>query len=127
MSKHVPCTFVSIWDGDVEVESEAQFDEDTGVVSDIRTANLPESILNGLEVLEREYIRVGQKTYDVEQREDDTYIAIRTFGVFFTRNGYAEVQATSADEARRIANEKLKYDDVSWDDDWPPTDVQLEE
>ena len=127
MSKHVPCTFVSIWDGDVEVESEAQFDEDTGVVSDIRTANLPESILNGLEVLEREYIRVGQKTYDVEQREDDTYIAIRTFGVFFTRNGYAEVQATSADEARRIANDKLKYDDVSWDDDWPPTDVQLEE
>ena len=127
MSKHVYCTFVSIWDGGVEVESEAHFDEDTGVVSDIQTANLPESILNGLEVLEREYIRVGQKTYDVEQREDDTYIAIRTFGVFFTRNGYAEVQATSADEARRIADEELKYDDVSWDDDWLPTDVQLEE
>jgi hypothetical protein len=35
--------------------------------------------------------------------------------------------ATSAEEAMRIADERLTCDDVSWDDDWPVTDVQLED
>ena len=127
MDKQVPCTFVSVWDGGFEVKSDALLDVDTGIVSDIQTANLPEGILNYLEVLDREYIRVGERRYVVRRNEDDTYSAIRTFEVFFSRNGYAEVQAASAEEARRIADEEMKYDDVSWDDDWHPTDVQLEE
>ena len=127
MGKQVPCTFVSVWDGGFEVKSDALLDVDTGIVSDIQTANLPEGILNYLEVLDREYIRVGERRYDVRRNEDDTYSAIRTFEVFFSRNGYAEVQAASAEEARRIADEEMKFDDVSWDDDWHPTDVQLEE
>ena len=127
MDKQVPCTFVSVWDGGMEVDSSAVFDPDTGIVSDIQTSNLPECILNYLEILDREYIRVGERRYDVRRNEDDTYSAIRTFEVFFSRNGYAEVQAASAEEARRIADEEMKYDDVSWDDDWHPTDVQLEE
>lgn len=127
MDKQVPCTFVSVWDGGFEVKSDALLDVDTGIVSDIQTSNLPEGILNYLEILDREYIRVGERRYDVRRNEDDTYSAIRTFEVFFSRNGYAEVQAASAEEARRIADEEMKYDDVSWDDDWHPTDVQLEE
>ena len=116
MGKQVPCTFVSVWDGGMEVDSSAVFDPDTGIVSDIQMAQLPESILNNLGILDRELVRVN-----------GTYSAIRTFEVFFSRNGYAEVQAASAEEARRIADEEMKYDDVSWDDDWHPTDVQLEE
>lgn len=127
MDKQVPCTFVSVWDGGFEVKSDALLDVDTSIVSDIQTSNLPEGILNYLEILDREYIRVGERRYDVRRNEDDTYSAIRTFEVFFSRNGYAEVQAASAEEARRIADEEMKYDDVSWDDDWHPTDVQLEE
>ena len=84
-------------------------------------------ILNNLGILDRELVRVNGKEYEVRRNEDDTYSAIRTFEVFFSRNGYAEVQAASAEEARRIADEEMKYDDVSWDDDWHPTDVQLEE
>ena len=125
--KIVPCTFVSVWDGGYEVESSAMFNVDTGIVSDIQTANLPESVLNGLDVLEREYIRVGDKEYDLRHNEDDAYIAVRNFEVFFSRNGYAVVQATSEKEAFDIADNKLKYEDVFWDDDWHPTDVQLEE
>lgn len=127
MDRRVKCDFVSVWGGGIAVKSDAMFDMDTGIVSDIQTANLPEGILNELEILDREYIRVDGKVYDVERNEDDTYSAIRPYEVFFSRNGYAVVQAASPEEARRIADEELKYDDVSWDDDWHPTDVQLEE
>ena len=108
VDRQVKCVFVSVWDGGIAVESDALFDIDTGIVSDIQTANLPEGILNELEHLDKEYIRVGRQTYDVQRK-------------------YAVVQAASPEEARRIADEELKYDDVSWDDDWHPTDVQLEE
>ena len=30
------------------------------------------------------------------------------------------------EKARNIADKKLTYDEVSWDDDWPVTDVQPE-
>ena len=127
MGKQVQCTFVSVWDGGMEIDSVAMFDTDTGIVSDIQMAQLPESVLNGLGVLDKEIVRVNGKEYDLVNNEDDTYSAIRPYEVFFSRNGYAVVQAVSPEEARRIADEELKYDDVSWDDDWHPTDVQLEE
>lgn len=127
MGKQVQCTFVSVWDGGMEIDSVAMFDTDTGIVSDIQMAQLPESVLNGLGVLDKEIVRVNGKEYDLVNNEDDTYSAIRPYEIFFSRNGYAVVQAASAEEARRIADEELKYDDVSWDDDWHPTDVQLEE
>ena len=47
----------------------------------------------------------------------------RAYGVVFVRTGYAEILACSKEEARIIADEELKYDDVAWDDDWHPTDV----
>lgn len=121
------CIFSSIWDGGLSVDSAAMFDPDTGIVSDIQVAPLPESVLNSLEVLDKEIVRVDGKEYELRKNEDDTYSAIRPYEVFFSRNGYAVVQAVSAEEARRIADTELKYDDVSWDDDWHPTDVQLEE
>lgn len=46
----------------------------------------------------------------------------KMFDVFFTRHGYAEVEARSADEAMRIANEMSDWD-ISWDEDWNPVDV----
>lgn len=125
--KAVPCVFVSVWDGGMEVDSAAMFDLDTGIVSDIQITPLPESVLNGLGVLEKEIVRIDGKEYGLVKNEDDTYSAIRPYEVFFSRKGYAVVQATSAEEALRIADNELKYDDVSWDDDWHPTDVQPEE
>ena len=127
MDRRKHCVFVSVWDGGMDIDSSAMFDPDTGIVSDIQMAQLPESVLNNLGVLDREFVRVDGKEYELRKNEDDTYSAIRTFEVFFSRNGYAEVQAASAEEARRIADKELKYDAVSWDDDWHPTDVQLEE
>ena len=47
----------------------------------------------------------------------------RVYGVVFVRTGYAEVMASSEEEARQIADDELKYEDVSWDDDWHSTDV----
>ena len=127
MDKLVPSSCVSVADGGMEVAASAVFDPNPGIVSGIQMAQLPECILNNLGILYREMVRVNGKEYEVRKNEDDTYSAIRTFEVFFSRNGYAEVQAASAEEACRIADEEMKYDDVSWDDDWHPTDVQLEE
>lgn len=47
---------------------------------------------------------------------------MKKFDVFFTRNGYAQIEAETKEEAERIA-QQLKYDDVSWDDDWNPVDI----
>ena len=47
----------------------------------------------------------------------------RVYGVVFVRTGYAEVMASSEEEARQIADDELKYEDVSWDDDWHSTDA----
>lgn len=127
MSKKVPCVFISVWGGGMEVDSPAMFDSETGIVSDVQLAPMPESVLHGLGVLDRELVRVDDKEYELRRNEDGTYSTIRTFEVFFSRNGYAEVRAASAEEALRIADEEVKYDDVSWDDDWHPTDAQLEE
>lgn len=48
----------------------------------------------------------------------------QTYGVFFTRHGYAEIEAESAEEAMKLADETITSDEVSWDDDWPCTDAQ---
>ena len=52
------------------------FDTDTGIVSDIQMAKLPESVLNGLGVLDKEIVRVNSKEYDLVNNEDDTYSAM---------------------------------------------------
>ena len=121
------CTFVSVWDGGIRIETPAMMDEATGIVSDIEIADLPGNVLNDMDVLDQEFILIGDREYDVESNDDGTYSVIRPYSVFFSRNGYAEVMAKSPDEARRIGDEELKYDDVSWDDDWNVTDIQLEE
>lgn len=123
----IDCTFVSVWDGGLEVISPASFDPDSGHVFDIQTAQLSASMLEECQHLEREYIIVGSKEYDVKQDDDDERYVIRTFDVFFTRSGYAQVEAINAQEAKRIADATLTLDDVSWDDDWPATDAQPEE
>ena len=43
--------------------------------------------------------------------------------VTFTRTGGVVIEADSKDKAASIAN-SMTLDDVSWDDDWPITDVQ---
>lgn len=47
----------------------------------------------------------------------------RRYGVFFTRHGYAEIEAESVEDAMRKADETITSDKVSWDDDWPCTDA----
>ena len=127
MSKQIQVTFVSVWDNGMAIPTAALFDEDTGIVSDIEQANLPESILESLDILTDQYVLIGEKKYELQGNGDGTFTVLRNYGVFFTRGGYAEIKAVSEDEAMRIADETMKVEDVSWDEDWHPTDVQLEE
>ena len=127
MSKQIQATFVSVWDNGMTIPTAAIFDEDTGIVSDIQQANLPVSILESLDILTDHYVLVGEKKYELQENGDGTFTVLRNYGVFFTRGGYAEIKAVTADEAMRIADETMKVDDVSWDEDWHPTDAQLEE
>jgi glycyl-tRNA synthetase alpha subunit len=127
MNEKIPCTFVSVWDGGLEIDSAALYDPDTNAVTGIQTAELPAGLTEGLEHLEREYIRVSGHVYDVRRNDDGEYTALHTYGVFFQREGYAEVQATSPEEAMRIADETLTDGDVSWNEDWPATYAQSED
>ena len=127
MSKQIQVTFVSVWDNGMAIPTAALFDEDTGIVSDIEQANLPESILESLDILTDQYVLIGEKKYELQGNGDGTFTVLRNYGVFFSHSGYAEIKAVSADEAMRIADETMKVEDVSWDEDWHPTDVQLEE
>lgn len=127
MSKKIPCTFVSVWDGGLEIESSALYDPETGAVTDIRTDDLPDGLTEDLEHLEREYIRVSDHEYDVCKADNGDYAVIRTYGVFVQRDGYAEVQATSPEEAMRIADETLTEGDILWNGDWPATNAQVED
>jgi len=126
MSNRIQATFVSVWDNGIEIKSSARFDPETGILDEVQMAELPDGVVDSLEVLTGEYVRFGNLQYELEYNEDGTYSAIRPYGVFFSRNGYAQVMATSAEKARIIANERLTCDEVSWDDDWPVTDVQPE-
>ena len=47
----------------------------------------------------------------------------RVYSVVFVRTSYAEVMASTEEEAQQIADDELKYEDVSWDDDWHSTDA----
>ena len=127
MNNQIPCAYVSVWDDATTIVTPARYDPATGEVSDIEVAQLPAEILNSLNTLTRQYIRVGDEEHDVQQTEDGAYLAVRIFDVFFSRNGYAQVEATSAEEAMWIADKTLKYGDISWDDDWHPTDAQPED
>lgn len=46
----------------------------------------------------------------------------KTYDITFARFGYANIEATSADEAFKIAN-NLLTNEISWNDDWEVTDV----
>lgn len=76
MSNPIPCTFVSVWDGGVEVESSAVFHPDTNQITDIETASLPEGVLNSLDQLEREYVRIGDQDFDIDMLDDGSYIIV---------------------------------------------------
>lgn len=127
MSNRIHATNVSVWDNGIEIETPAMFDRDTGVLDEVQMAQLPNGVLESLDIRTGEYVRYDGRQYELRGNDDGTYHAIRPYGVFFSRCGYAQVIAPSAEEAMRIADERLTCDDVSWDDDWPVTDVQLED
>ena len=127
MGKRELCTFVSVWDGGLAISSPASFDPDSGLIADIQAAPLSAYMQEECQHLIREYVIVDGREYDVRQNDNNEYYALRTFGVFFTRCGYSEVKAMNAQDAMRIADQELKLNDVSWDDDWHPTDAQLED
>lgn len=55
-------TYISVWDGGVEISTSCEFDPETKNITDIKSADV-----NGLEVLEREYIVLPDGTeIDVE-------------------------------------------------------------
>ena len=127
MGKSKVCTLVSVWDGGLEISSPASFDPDTGLVFGIQTAPLSASMLEECQHLLREYVILDGREYDVRQDERNDYYILRSFGVFFTRCGYAEIKVASVQEAMRMADQDLRLDDISWDDDWHPTDAQPED
>ena len=127
MGKSRVCTFVSVWEGGLEISSLASFDPDTGLISSIQASPLFASMLEECQHLIREYVIVDGREYNVTQDDNNDYYALRTFGVFLSRCGYAEVKARNVQDAMRIADYELKLDDVSWDDNWHPTDAQLED
>ena len=53
MSKTIPAAYTSVWDG-MEITTPCQFDPDTGALSDIEQAAMPQSILASLETLEKQ-------------------------------------------------------------------------
>lgn len=71
---YLPCTFVSVWDGGLEVRSNARVDAATGEVVDIETVDAGE-----LNTLEREYLEIHvpalgfsvQHRFTVERSEDE--------------------------------------------------------
>ena len=71
VDRQVKCVFVSVWDGGIAVESDALFDIDTGIVSDIQTANLPEGILNELEHLQ---VMINHYLESIDYKHDDIVI-----------------------------------------------------
>ena len=127
MDNRKPATYISVWDNGIEVESPAMFDRDSGLLTDVQMAPLPESVVNSLDMLTGEYVRYDGRQYALRDNEDGTYNAIRPYGVFFARHAYAQVMATSAEEAMRIADEEFTCNDLSWDDCWSVTDAQLED
>ena len=54
MSKTIPAAYTSVWDG-MEITTPCQFDPDTGALSDIEQAAMPQSILASLETLEKQF------------------------------------------------------------------------
>lgn len=126
MSKQIQATFVSVWDNGMAIPTAALFDEDTGIVSDIEQANLPESILESLDILTDQYVLIGEKKYELQENGDGTFSVLHNYGVFVSKNGYMEIMATSEEEAVKKACE-AREEDVSWNDGWELEHTQLEE
>lgn len=124
MDKKIPCTFVSVWDGGMEIESPALYEPETGVVCATQLSQPPDG---ATKCLERELIRFADQECDVRKGEDGKYVVICTYGVFFQLEGYAQVQASSPEEAMHIANDTLTFANVSWNEDWHATNAQRED
>lgn len=54
----IPCTYVSVWDDEIEIESPAMLDLKTREVFNIAQADLSDATLNSLEILTRQYVRI---------------------------------------------------------------------
>lgn len=126
MNKTIPAAYTSVWDG-VSITTACQFGPDTGTLSNIEPAVMPESFLTALKVLEKQYVTIHGHDYPVEENDDGELAAVLSYEVFVSRNGYCQVKATSPKAAMRIVEETFSETQVSWDDDWHPTDVQMEE
>lgn len=124
MSNMVSCALICVCIDEPDVVLPAYYDPATERVhiADDRSNQffLPQSPV-------RLCIRKNGQHYDVRPNTDGSYSILHTYGVFFRREGYAQIQAATADEAMQIADSELTHDDVSWNEDWHPTNVQLEE
>lgn len=71
--KYILCSYVSVWNDEIEIGSLAKLDLETLEVFDITQADLTDATLNSLEILTRQCVRIhtpiGYVEYDVY--EDD--------------------------------------------------------
>ena len=67
-------TYVSVWDGGIEIISTCEYDPETKDVTDIESVEV-----NGLDYLEEEYIllpngeRINREDFTIEGEEEEEY------------------------------------------------------
>jgi len=55
-------------------------------------------------------------------------VTLKSFGVTVCRTGYVPgILAASEDQAKKVADMFVTDDGVSWSDDWPASDAEVEE
>lgn len=107
--KAIACTFISVWDGGYEVSSSAKFDPVTKTVFDIEIADLPEEVLNELEILEGEYMELDGKRFLLnEGLDNDAYVLVDD--VYEQKNDMKPLDEQIAN-AIKNKNKKMPGDD----------------
>ena len=55
-------------------------------------------------------------------------VTLKRYGVTVCRTGYVpDILAASEEQAKKVVDMFVTDDDVSWSDDWPASDAELEE
>ncbi len=131
----ISCTFHSVWNnGEYDIATDALYDPDTGLITNIEMIDASDHLLSKLDVLDREYIEVGDEQFDANDNGDGTYSAVsvesdrRTWYIGVVRYGYIEVEADSEQDAVDFA-ETLDEEDFEWDDEFfvDPNNIVLME
>ena len=61
----IDAEFTSVWDGGIEITTKCRVNMGTKEVMDISVQDLPSSVLELFEILDREYVTINDKEYPV--------------------------------------------------------------